>query len=339
MPITLECSCGKKLSVDEKFRGKKAVCPACGAKVLVEDTDATAVQEGKPRPTSTPAPEPRIPTKRPQAASRGILPWLAVGGCGVMLLLCCGVTGSGGWLIRARIVEEELVAKIEADKRAAAARRRDEQSESTNNLKQLGIAMHSFHDVYKGFPLATIPHPQTGQPLLSWRVTLLPYIEQEQLGKQIKIDEPWDSAHNRQFWDKMPKAYQLPGKPNDGKTYYQVFRGQESMFPDPAQPGPPFINRGLNLLRITDGASNTIMIVEAADAVNWMKPEDIPFQPGPQGMPLNRLGNHWGDDSFQMLLADGAVIRLRRTIPPAELQKLITRAGNEVVNFDRWEVR
>ena len=53
-------------------------------------------------------------------------------------------------------------------------------------------------------------HPQTGQPLLSWRVALLPQLDQLPLFQQIHLDEPWDSPHNRQFAEQMPAVYQMP---------------------------------------------------------------------------------------------------------------------------------
>jgi hypothetical protein len=212
-----------------------------------------------------------------------------------------------------------------------------EEMRSVNNLKEIGLAMHNFHDVNKSLPNHAILQPQTGQHLLSWRVTILPYFDEGPLYNQIRRDEPWDSVHNRQFWNKMPKIYQLPGKPSNEKTYYQVFHGDESAFPKSTRPLRNFMMGGdVNIARIPDGTSNTIFVVEAAEPVNWMKPEDIPFRKGQQDLP-NRLGNHWGDDCFNAMMGDASVRRMRRSLAPLTLEGLITRAGGEVVDERDWE--
>jgi hypothetical protein len=205
---------------------------------------------------------------------------------------------------------------------------------SINNLKNIALAIHNFHDANKSLPSPSMPHPQTGKPLLSWRVAILPYLDEVELYNQIKKDEPWDSPHNRQFWNKMPKAFQLPGKPADDKTYYQVFAGPGSAFPNTKRPGPPFtMKSGLTLVGITDGSSNTIFIVEAANAVNWMKPEDISFQASPNGFPLTALGNHWGDNTFHAAMGDATVRRFPRTFTPQQMQAFITAQGGEPVEL------
>ena len=174
----------------------------------------------------------------------------------------------------------------------------------------------------------------TGQPLLSWRVAILPFIDENPLYNQIKKDEPWDSPHNRQFWNKMPKVYQLPGKPKDDKTYYQVFQGPGSAFPKSKRPGPPFtMGSGLTMVGITDGTSNTIFVVEAANGINWMKPEDIPFEVSPKGFSLASLGNHWGDNTFLAAMGDATVRRFPRTITPQQMQAFVTANGGEAVQL------
>src|SRR5262249_30142494 len=78
---------------------------------------------------------------------------------------------------------------------------------SANNLKQIGLAMHNYHDVNGAFPPAAVCD-KTGKPMLSWRVLILPYIEQDALYKEFKLDEPWDSEHNKKLLAKMPKVYE-----------------------------------------------------------------------------------------------------------------------------------
>lgn len=192
-----------------------------------------------------------------------------------------------------------------------------------NNMKQVVLAMHIYHDNNKTLPPQAIRDAKTGQPLLSWRVAILPYIEEGALYKQIKLDEPWNSPHNIQFANKMPRAYAVPNRPNDGKTHLQVFVGNETCF----KSTKPY---GMRMTDITDGSSNTILFVEAANSVNWMAPDDIPFNMGDAAIG-NRVGNYWGNNTFQAAFADGTVRPIQRTIPWLNLQGFVTRNGGEVV--------
>src|SRR5207248_5784084 len=99
-------------------------------------------------------------------------------------------------------------------------------AQSTNNLKQIALAAHAYHDVNGTFPPAATCDKK-GKPQLSWRVLVLPYIEQDNLYKQFKLDEPWDSDNNKKLIAKMPPVYAMPGKskPGDTDTYYRVFVG------------------------------------------------------------------------------------------------------------------
>src|SRR5262249_14951896 len=89
----------------------------------------------------------------------------------------------------------------------SADARRTRMEQSQKNLKQIGMAIHSFHDTYKQLPPAAICDKKTGRPLLSWRVLLLPYLEQEPLFMQFKTDEPWDGPTNKKLLEKMPPVY------------------------------------------------------------------------------------------------------------------------------------
>ena len=143
------------------------------------------------------------------------------------------------------------------------------QQRTLNNLRQIGIAMHNYHALYNGLPASTICDKK-GKALLSWRVAILPYVEQDALYKQFHLDEPWDSEHNKKLIAKMPKIYQIDDKKNDGTTHYCVFTGNGAVF-DPIQPQ--------KLIEIADGTSNTLMVATAARSIPWTKPEDLEFDP------------------------------------------------------------
>jgi prepilin-type processing-associated H-X9-DG protein len=191
-----------------------------------------------------------------------------------------------------------------------------------NNLKQIGLALHNYHDTYDGMPPASIVDKK-GKPMLSWRVMILPYIEQDALYREFKLDEPWDSEHNKKLIERMPPVYALPVKGKDvkpGHTHYRVLVGGGSMW-DWVQ--------GTKFAQITDGLSNTIMVVEAEEGVPWTKPDELEFDPQKD---LPKFGKAF-KGGFNVLFGDGSVRFLREGIDPQTLKALITMGGGEVVNI------
>jgi prepilin-type processing-associated H-X9-DG protein len=203
-----------------------------------------------------------------------------------------------------------------------AARESARRMSSSNNLKQIGLALHNFHDTYKKFP-PRVSTDASGKPLLSWRVAILPFVEQAELYQQFKLDEPWDSEHNRKLIPRMPPVYQLPGRgPGDGKTSYLMPAGKGTFGEQPT---------ARTLADIKDGTSNTIMCVEANNdrAVIWTKPDDLEVNPQ---RPVDGLtGARPG--GFNVLFADGAVRFVAQTIDPQVLRALFSPAGGESVRL------
>ena len=186
--------------------------------------------------------------------------------------------------------------------------------------------MHGYHDVNQEFPAAAI-FSADGKPLLSWRVAILPYIEQDSLYQQFKLDEPWDSAHNKTLLKQMPATYAMPVGGAAAKqfaTHYQVFAGKGSVFDG---------KKGCRVADITDGTSNTFMIAEAADPVPWTKPADMPFDPK---KPLPKVGGLY-PNGFNVAFCDGSVHFLKKSIKPDTLRALITRAGGEIIDSQELE--
>jgi hypothetical protein len=196
-------------------------------------------------------------------------------------------------------------------------------AQSTNNLKQLAIGMHSYHDAMQRFPAHAI-YSKDGKPLLSWRVTMLPYIEGQDLYKQFHLNEPWDSDHNKKLLAKMPRTYASPQDEKTLKehtTYYQGFVGKDAFFEG---------KKGVGIGDIFDGTSNTIMIVEASKAVPWTKPEDIPYDPD---KPLPKLGLP-GYSIFSAAMCDGSVRAISHGISKESLRSLITRNAGDIPGSD-----
>lgn len=193
---------------------------------------------------------------------------------------------------------------------------------SANNLKQIGLAFHNYESAYQKFPNNVYTD---GKPLLSWRVTILPYIEQNPLYLEFKQDEPWDGPTNKALLAKMPKVYApVGGTAKAGETFYRGFAG-------PRLPFGPEEKRVSKLIAFTDGTSDTGLVFEAGEAVPWTKPDDLPFPP--KG-PLPKLGGMFGGAS-QVLMADGSVKRLRADPDADEMRKLIDPADGHVIDFGK----
>ena len=194
---------------------------------------------------------------------------------------------------------------------------------SSNNLKQIALAMHSYHDANGAMPPAAVCDKK-GKPQLSWRVLVLPYIEQDELFKQFKLDEPWDSDHNKKLLAKMPAVYAMPGKTKPGgtDTYYRVFVGNGAGF--------DWLT-GVKLTEVNDGTSNTFLCVTAATAVPWTKPDELEFDPEKDMAKL--VGTVVGGRA-QVAMMDGSVRTLSKLPKKETLNALITRSGGEVVGND-----
>jgi RNA polymerase sigma factor (sigma-70 family) len=210
-----------------------------------------------------------------------------------------------------------------ARQEAADQSEENDRQRDMNNLKQLALAMHNYESENGQFPPAAI-YSKNGKPLLSWRVLLLPYLDQQDLFKQFKLDEPWDGPNNKKLLARMPEVYAAPRGKAKGThtTLYQVFTGEgdvHTIFPGP---------KASRIADITDGTSNTIMIVEAAEAVPWTKPADLPYDPN---KPLPKLGGMF-KGRFNTAFADGSVRSFKQTIKEATLRALITCNGGEVID-------
>ena len=203
-----------------------------------------------------------------------------------------------------------------------AARQAAQRAQTANNMKQIMLAMHNYHDVYGHFPPPVVIGPD-GKTPHSWRVEILPFVEQQQLYTKYKMDEPWDSPNNKGVLAQVPPVYRDPAAAADSQeTNYFAFVG-----PDTALGSKD--SKGTKIQEITDGTSNTICIVEAKKPVPWTKPEDIDYD---AAKPMPRVGGlHPG--GFWAGFCDGSVRFLGDNIDQQVLRNVITKAGGELVTL------
>jgi hypothetical protein len=198
-----------------------------------------------------------------------------------------------------------------------------------SKLRVIGLALQNYADLYGHYPPAVARSPD-GKPLYSWRVALLPFVEEDALYRKLNLKEAWDHPDNKALLERVPPFLAMaeddPARSATG-TRFQVLRGKGGVFEEGAK-----VTRS----HVTDGLSNTVTVVEAGDPVPWAAPRDVAYQPGD---PLPKLGLP-GADTVLVLLADGAPKRLLRTaVRPEDLTALFTRAGNDRVDWGRLEVR
>jgi hypothetical protein len=196
-------------------------------------------------------------------------------------------------------------------------------AKSMNNLKQIALAFHNYASTFNDALPQNITD-KDGKPLLSWRVHLLPFIEEVQLYKEFKLDEAWDSENNIKLLEKMPKTYESPRVKvkTKGYTVYQGFEGNGAIFGSIYKIG-----------NIPDGTSNTIMVVETSVAVPWTKPVNIPFDPKKD---LPDIGKAYGNRPLAAM-CDGSVRILDlKKIKPETLKNAINSADGNTLGDD-WK--
>jgi hypothetical protein len=219
------------------------------------------------------------------------------------------------------------LAKLVAALPKRLASTRDERK-AMNNLKQLALAMHNFESAIGRLP-GDVTLEGDKPTAWSWRVQILPYVEQDLIYKQLDFTKSWDDPANLKLLEgfEMPKVFELPGREAPkGHTYYRIF----SLPKNSKATVRPFFKegeRGPNLAGILDGTSNTFMIVEAGEAVPWYKVDLLPYD---GKLPLPVIGDP-DTDRLVVAFGDGSV----RSFRPSRLSEKLVRA---LITIDGGEV-
>lgn len=191
---------------------------------------------------------------------------------------------------------------------------------SLENLKKIAYATHGYLDTANHLPRDITD--KDGKPILSWRVAVLPYLDQRFLHAQFKLDEPWDGPNNRKLLSFMPDVFRTSVQDVKAtETYYQAVSGPGAVF-DPKVK--------VAIQDIQDGTSNTLLVVEAGPPVPWTKPADIAFDPAAKPPVLE--GPY--TDATHAANADGSAYRMKPKVDEKLLRLLILRNDMTPLPFD-----
>lgn len=345
MPIPVICPNGHELNVPDQYLGKSIRCPKCTAPILVEwpieldlatDGDgfdpfsasavdpllvptanvlagqATTYAPAPVRTSPKPTTEPHwLETTAGKATSVGggiaLGSLLALMLLGVISFFRGGSSSADGSLANNTDTTQAGPVDPNAPDPTAPLVR-----EAVGKMREVMLSIINYEDAKKRFPGGS--SKVSG---LSWRVHVLPFLKQQELFDQFKLDEPWDSPANLPLAAKMPDVFRI-GKGDESKTRFQVIRGPDLIFG---------LDQPQRLSALTDGVQNTVLtvLVGADKAVTWTQPDDFDFN---AEKPIESLGKM--DNNVIVLASCTQVIGLGMQVDPKDFLALVTPKGGEV---------
>ncbi len=190
------------------------------------------------------------------------------------------------------------------------------QARCEENLKSIGKAIHGYEIENNVFPMAT-----DGQCEQSWRVTLLPFLDENELYESYLASEPWDSERNRKLLSKRPSAYGCPLIQNDTHTGYQAVIGKHTVWPT---------DGSIGFGHLIKGSSNIIMLVENHEpTIEWTSNSDMKFVDWKQKIPTSIHSRNSKNGGALVLLADGSVHTFSSGVEPDQWESALTINDHE----------
>lgn len=294
MPIEFACPlCGKKTVVADQFAGRTGPCANCGGQITIPNQGLG----------------PQGPTSAPGSGNGKTVLLVILGVVGTLMLVCCGVVGTFVYWTASKV---QNVAQNAQQKARSAAQR----MHSSNNLKQIGLALHNYHDTYGVFPPAVVKD-KNGNALYSGRVLLLPFLDERGTYENFDKTKAWNSPENAAISQMAVPTFHDMASSNRSVTRcdFVFVTGQGTMFD----------GGKVKLLEVTDGLSNTIAVIGTSTGPgNWAEPSDWNADTG-----TPPPSNH--GDKIALLYGDGAVRMVPTDYFLANLRALCTRNGGEIV--------
>jgi prepilin-type processing-associated H-X9-DG protein len=208
---------------------------------------------------------------------------------------------------------------LPAQRRVRPAAKR---TQCKNNIKQIGLALHNYHEHYGTFPPAYTVD-SNGKRLHSWRTLILPYVDQGELFKQIDLSKAWDDPANAEAAKTELYVYHCPSAPGPGNhATYMVVVGPDTCFPGAVSKSIP---------EIKDGTSNSVMVVEvdSEKSVPWMSPTDVDERFFLNLGPKSKVSHTGG---LNTLLADGSVRFISFNLDQKVRRALMTIDAGDIVD-------
>jgi len=278
----------------DHFAGQTGPCASCGSQVTI------------PLPAGKPVAGP--PLRAPSSRSGGSI-------IAIVIIAVLGVTVVCGGVMVAM-----LLPAIQAAREAAR------RMSCSNNMKQIALAMHNYHDTHKTMPPAYIAD-EDGKPMRSWRALILPFVEQAPLYDRYDFNVPWDAPENQFAVNIAIRGYNCPSDPASEfastDTNYVLITGIGTIFE---------VGKTPNFRSIVDGTSNTIMFVEMqGSGINWSEPKDMDIEAfvamfGPNGTGSSLSPHPLG---LNVAMADGSVQFLSFSLSQQDARALATSSGGE----------
>jgi prepilin-type processing-associated H-X9-DG protein len=240
----------------------------------------------------------------------------------LIVVLVVAIVAFVGFIMCSGIMVALLLPAIQAAREAAR------RNACANNVKQIEIALANYHDKYQSYPPAYVADAN-GQPMHSWRVLILPYLEANDVYTAYNFDEPWDGPNNSKLADRMPEVFRCPSNIEASPlTNYVAVVGADTAWPGAV---------GRKRTEIHDGQANTIQVVEAGGSgIHWMEPRDLTLDEAVKGVNAAAgpgiMSNHPGGANVGF--CDAHVLYLPEDTPPDVLRALFTVDGNEDIRAD-----
>lgn len=311
MPFEFVCPhCYHKTWVDEAYAGQKGPCANCGRQIILPLLEGSAGKGPRPSPA---LPIETLPERIQANWWRLKKNWVA-GSVVVGLMICLGF---GVFLLRPGI--ERL-------------RSQRDLVQCRNNLQQIAKALQAYNDMHGSYPPPFVADA-TGKPLYSWRVLILPFLNEQALYGRFNLLEAWDSAANIGLVAEMPKIFASPASPDAavaGEASYELITGDGTLFP---------IAGPLSSKDVIDPADQTLLVVEVpTQGRSWLEPGDLDvkkmkLQIGAKGKDVIG-GNH--EFGATAVMVDGTTVVLPDRLPASTLRALISPDGGEILSDSEW---